>query len=663
MKLALAQIDARLGDLEGICERVEGQLRVAREAGVDLLCLPAPLFCGVTPGTLAEYGNFEHAVLGCLERIAGVAEELGLACLAPSVLSLDGGQLFEVFLLRKGRVVPLRLTMVRHHEVLPVSPWSPPVFEVAGTRIAATFDFFRDIDSIPGGVDLVVYFPVNGFDMTSEVTAAVAAVPGGGFRSEVERAGVWLACMEPVGGFDDAVYTGGSFVMDDGGRVVAQAPCFAEDLLVQDVRRGMLVDALDEHELPVYRRETWLAEALRIHLRDAVEAHGSGRVVVPMTGDLPSSLLAVLAVDALGPRNVLGLLVGHEDAMTSAEESREAHRAATAREVASALHMRLVERTAPSPALLLDGDSRVPAGEGASRGIDALLLSDTARELGAMPVVPYTKTDYALRANALAGLQAGVLAPFGDIYLSTLEWVARAHARVSAALPARLMGLDAVRGALGDVIRDAVAQLGVDESLSARARGVLRAIDPSRLDGALEAHVDRNLPIDDLELSADAPEATALLVMLVRRNERGRRMMPPAPIVSARGFAERVWPVQLAWSDMGLRGEERLRAADLAEAEFRRMERRGSERTEQARGEILGMLGEMLGLTPEQQAELASEEGQERMREEMRELEGNLRELFRRMSESDQGPQSPSGPDVPGAGMGPVSGFGLFSLN
>ena len=130
MKLALAQIDARLGDFDGICSRVERQLHVAHDAG-DLLCLPAPLLCGVTPGALVESGDFEHDMLKSLHRISKVAEELGIACLMPAVLSLEAGQLFEVFLLRGGRVVPLRLTMVRHGESMPVSPWSPPVFEVS----------------------------------------------------------------------------------------------------------------------------------------------------------------------------------------------------------------------------------------------------------------------------------------------------------------------------------------------------------------------------------------------------------------------------------------------------------------------------------------------------------------------------------------------------
>ena len=240
--------------------------------------------------------------------------------------------------------------------------------------------------------------------------------------------------MEPVGGYDEAVYPGGSFVMDDGGRVVAQAPCFEEALLVQDVRRGMMVDAIEMHELPAYRREQWLWEALGMHLRDAVEAHGSGRVVVPLRGDLPSSLLAVLAVDALGPRNVFGLLVGHEDASTSAAEAAEAERASLARQVAGALHVRLLERTAPSALPLGDRDAPVRDAGPARFAAECLMLDDTARDVRAMPLVPLTKTDYALRANALAGLQPGVLAPFGDVYLSALEWLAKGHAHASACL-------------------------------------------------------------------------------------------------------------------------------------------------------------------------------------------------------------------------------------
>ena len=60
MKLALAQIDMRLGDIEGICGRIEDQARLAHERGARVLCVPAPLFMGAMPGGLVGAADFEH---------------------------------------------------------------------------------------------------------------------------------------------------------------------------------------------------------------------------------------------------------------------------------------------------------------------------------------------------------------------------------------------------------------------------------------------------------------------------------------------------------------------------------------------------------------------------------------------------------------------------
>lgn len=662
MKLALAQIDARLGDLDGICARLEQQVLLAGQAGADLLCLPAPLFSGVAPSTLVDYPNYEHDLLHHLQQVAAAIANTGVACLVPVVLPLEAGPLFEVMLLKRGRVVPLRLVMIRHSDEVPVSPWSPPIFELAGARIAVTFDLFRDITDIPHGCDVVIFFPVNGFDVTSEVTANVASVADGFFSSEIERAGMWMACMAPMGGFDESVYTGGSFVMDDSGRVVAQAPCFEEHLLVQDVRRGIHVDALEMHELPSYHKDTWLWEALRLYVRDAVDASPYGRVLVPMRGDLPSSLLAVLAVDALGPRNVLGLLIEHEEAKTPVDEACECAAREQVRALADRLHIRLIERTAPLPSLVADRDTAAHGDKALRRKIDALLVSDTAREQMAVPLSALTKTDYALRANELAIMSAAALVPFGDVYLSSLEWLAATRNRASAVLSSDLVSLASVECCMADVLRDAVARLELDEAFVQRAERMLLGITPSDLDAALSEHVDGNRVLEDLTLFNTAPEAAALLVLLTRCNEFGRRVLPHPAIVSARSFAERSWPMSLAWSDLGRHGAEQLRAADFADAEFARLEKKGEERGAQARGEVMGFLGSLLGLTPEQQAELFSDEGQQRMREELQEMEGNLREMFRHMADQGDAPAPPSGTPFDGP-QGPSNGFSFFSLN
>ena len=68
MKLALAQIDMRLGDIEGICGRIEDQARLAHERGARVLCVPAPLFMGALPGGLVGAADFGHDMLAGLDR-------------------------------------------------------------------------------------------------------------------------------------------------------------------------------------------------------------------------------------------------------------------------------------------------------------------------------------------------------------------------------------------------------------------------------------------------------------------------------------------------------------------------------------------------------------------------------------------------------------------
>ena len=175
-------------------------------------------------------------------------------------------------------------------------------------------------------------------------------------------------------------------------------------------------------------------------------------------------------------------------------------------------------------------------------------------------------------------------------------------------------------------------------SVRERISQLLACLEPSQVDGVLEAHVDRNQVLEDLPLIATAPEAASLIILLTRRFEHWRRMLPPAPFVSARSFIERVWPSSLGWSDLGRQGAEPLQMMDVVQSEQERLASLGEEHGERVRGEILGLLGELLGLSPEQQQELASEEGQRRMRESAMRFESQLRKMM----------ESAGEPEIPG---------------
>lgn len=663
MKIALAQIDMRLGDIEGVCARIESQATLAREQGADLLAVPAPLLTGIMPGTLVEAEDFEHDLMRALDDLAAHLKELDIAALVPAFVPYDGGTLLEVFVLDRGHAVPVRTLFSLKRDPQGPDVWAPPIFDVAGVRVALTFDMHRDIDVLPSGCDILVYFQVNAFDVVDEETAAVAAVADGHFSDEVARKGVWLAYMAPVGGYDEAVYTGGSFVMDDAGRVVAAAPCFEEALLVQEVRRGVQLPGIERHELPHYQRELWLWEALALSLRDTARSRGCHRAALRLSGDLPSSLAAALCVDAFGPRNVLGVFTARPDVLTPAQEAQERERAELVRALAAHLHIQLIEREAPDMALLFDRDVPASAVPLAREHVEGLILEEVARTGHAMPVSSITKTEAALAAPARLGAFDGVTAPFGDIYLTELEFLARMRNRAGEAVPARLVTLNAVERAMEEVLARAMAPSWDDTDWGPYVARALAPLEPAQVDGILEAHVDHMAPFEALPLADTRREAVALLLMLARQGEYARRMLPAAPIVSGRSFSERMWPASLAWSDLGKHGEDRRTVAAAARAEVERLTERGEDYGERMRQEMISLIGGMLGFTPEQLDEMRTEEGQRKIRENLQQFEEQVQEAIGRMMGEGAAPGAAG--ERPHPTQGPVPGhpFPFFSDN
>lgn len=655
MKIALAQIDMRLGDIEGICARIESQAILAKGQGADVVCTPAPLFSGVMPGSLIEAENYEHDLISALTQLARHLDDIGISALVPAVVNYEGASLFEVFVIEGGRVAPSRTALTYRRDRSSEDLWSPPVFDIAGVRVALSFDALGDLPGLPSGCDLMIYFQANAFSVNNEISSAVASIADGHFTQDVARKGVWLACMSPVGAFDDAVYTGGSFIMDDGGRVVAQAPCFEEALLVQEVRRGVQLPCIEPHELPHFQREEWTWEALRLALRDGVHAQGCRCAALVLEGDLQSSLAAALAVDALGPRNVVGLFVEREEVYTPAQEAAEQERAGLVRTLAQNLHIRLVEHAAPDVRALLDRDASRTELMRALEHASGMLLDDLARQEHAVAVSSLTKTEAALVAPSLASRFQGTIAPFGDIYLTELEFLARVRNRAGEAVPIRLVTLNAVERSMETVIARAMADTWEGLDIAPAIAQVLSPLEPSQIDGVLEAHVDRGLSFEDLPLAETHHEAVGLLLMLVRRGETARRMLPSCPSVSGRSFSERAWPRMLAWSDLGRRGEAPLTCGELAREEVARVLSQGEAYGERVRDEIMGLIGGMLGITPEQLDELRTEEGQKRLRQNYERFEGQMREAINHIMESE-------GASSGGPGQHP-QGFPFFSQN
>lgn len=617
MKLALAQFDCRLGDLDSFLLKATHEVRIASERGADLICFPAPLLTGSSPISLVDSSDFEHDLLITLKRLSEALLSSDMVGLVPAACVVNDNPFLELFMLRNGRVIPLRLSRFHRGDGTHFDFWAPPVFDLFGVRILATFDLDNAFDHLPPGCDLVIYFQIDGFCRGDQSTIGAAAVSEGSFAPKVRDKGIWLSYMAPIGGFDMSSYVGGSFVLDDEGRMVAMAPTFDEGLIVQEIDRGM--SSFTHSRLPTltYDRDEWTWQALTIWLRDALEASGCSNVAVRLRGDLPSSALAALAVDALGARRVFGVILGYEDISDPRDAALQDDLIRELRDFACNLQIPTVERSTGMGAGVLDSDLAVSPSRALQHAIDDLAFADAAETLGALPLSDLTKTDFALTAWNRSRQDPGSLAPFGDIFLTDLEFIVRRRNRESAVIPSSWASLSAVSSQMSCIVARAIPLIGSDEERLRRARKMLELLEPHEIDEALEASIERDMSFADNPLSRSHPDELALLLFMVNRGEFSRRSMPIVPIVSPRSFVERRWPFMLGWSanSASLREDGVPAVDDLAREEAERANERGNGRVERMRKDFIGLLGNLLGVSPDQitlgRSNSSNEDGQD----------------------------------------------------
>lgn len=667
MKIGIAQISSRPGDLDILSERMFDQAQLAMQQGVSLLCFPAPLIAGANVGDLLLSTTFEHAMLMHLQELAARLVDPGIALLVPAPVAFSDDDLFELFLLHKGRVTPLRLCHLFESLRNPARGWSAPVFDFEGLRFAVSCNAERDAAQLPAGVDCFVYFPLESFSADDILTTGFPAARDGAYEEVSREVGSYVAVVQPLGAYDDAVYTGGSFVMDASGSIAAQGHAFSEDLVVCELQRGeaspapVSLDSIDAS----YSRVEWVWGALTLYIRDALAWRSTSRALVVLDGDLRSSLLAALAVDALGVRNVVGLVLSHDTASTPAMQHDEEARLDVARKQACRLGLDYVERSCSDISYDADDAPSIDRFGNAEqdRDLRALCVRLTGQELDAVILSPLTKTDAALNADDWI-LDPGIIAPLGDIYLTSLEFLARYRNRISATIPSQLVSLDEIRRDYSQVLTRAVSHaipFHERDDFKRASIDQLLGHEPGELDGALGALIDQDIAFDDMPLAAHDQKAARLISLLLQRGESSRSRLPEYPILSRRSLRERTLPASFGWFDQGRDGNERLSAQQLAREELTRAREEDGDRSELARDEVLSFLGDVLGVDAEQLGKLRLSEGPADDGDGARDVGQQLREamgrLLGRSAESDSAGQGG------GSTRGGFMGSPYFSKN
>jgi NAD+ synthase (glutamine-hydrolysing) len=557
VRVALAQINTVVGDIDGNADRVAAALADAVEAGADVALVPELAISGYPPEDLLLRPAFAAACRAALERVArGVRRGLAVV----GFPEWDGDCHNSAAVLAEGRVQAVyRKRFLPNYGVFDEARYfragdAPMVLDALGARIglAVCEDIWYPS---PVAADLAA--------ARVDLICCISASPyhrGKGDRREgmlatrADDCAAALAFCNQVGGQDELVFDGRSAVFDASGELVARAPQFDEHLLVADVdlalsaRRRLreplarrLPAAADGQAVPIAaspaardgaapagraaiaaaaRDEAEVWAALRTGLRDYVDKNRFPRVILGLSGGIDSALTAALAADALGSERVTGV------ALPSSHSSPES--LAGAQALAESLAIRLLELPIVPVVEAFEevlaepfaGRPRDIAEENLQARARGTLLMALSNKLGPLVLATGNKSEISVGYSTLYGDMVGGFAPLRDL---SKTWVYRL-ARWRNASEGREVVPEAT------IARPPTAELrpGQLDTDSLPSYDVLDAI--------LEGYVEQGLEPEDLVRQGHPQDVVAAVVRMVDRAEYKRRQGPVGIKITPRAF-------------------------------------------------------------------------------------------------------------------------------
>ena len=550
LRVALAQINPTVGDLEGNAALISKYTDQAKKAATDVIVFPEMVLTGYPVEDLAMRASFRSASKKALAQL--------LTSLDPSIVSVVG--------------------------YLDESTTGAPQNNVAiiyGSKIAATytkrhlpnygvFDEFRNF--VPGDSTLVIR--VKGVDIGIAICediwhslADLAArkpglvlVPNGSpyernkddvrlalVQKRAKEIGAPLAYVNMTGGQDDLVFDGDTIVVDARGAVISRAAQFQDQLLVVDIdsatqtstpdvvisesgaeSAGALAPAVAARMSD--NEEIW--NALVMGLRDYVAKNKFRSVVVGLSGGIDSALVAAIAVDALGAKCVNGV------AMPSKYSSDHSVEDATAFAANTGIHFRTVEIEPMVQSFMQSITLKAVAAENIQARVRGTTLMGISNQEGHLVLATGNKSELAVGYSTLYGDAVGGFAPIKDIY-KTDVWALATWRNAQAT-------------ARGEVAP--IPQRSIEKEPSAELRPDQKDSDSlpeyELLDQLLTRYVDGDQGSAALIAAGFDSALVMRVIAMVDKAEYKRRQYPPGTKVSARAFGkDRRLPMTSRWSE------------------------------------------------------------------------------------------------------------------
>jgi NAD+ synthase len=546
LNIALAQINPLVGDVGGNVGRILARQAEARERGADLVVFTELVVEGYTPEDMILKPAFQDTVEDALARLAAATAE-GPAMLV-GAMKREGDRLFNAaYLLADGAIAGVTAKydlpnygVFDEKRIFLPGPLPVPL-DFRGVKLGVMICedmWIADVAAHLKGAGAEMLIVLNG----SPYELRKAEARHGHARNRVGETGLPLLYVNQVGGQDEMVYDGASFVLDADGSAALSLPAFEPALELATLARtgsGWTVGEGTSHSYPDAMEAIY--SAMVLGLRDYVGKNRFPGVVIGLSGGIDSALSAAVAVDALGAEKVRCVMMPSQ--FTSQDSLEDA--AACARLLGVQYH--IVPISGPVGAFNavlaplfaeLQPDATEENIQARTRG---LILMAISNKFGQMVLTTGNKSEMSVGYATLYGDMCGGYSVLKDVYKTT---VTRLSAWRNTHRPARFLGPD------GPVMPHRVITKPPTAELRAGQTDEDSLMPYEHLDDILHCLIEEEMGVDAVIARGHDAEAVKRVEHLLYVAEYKRRQAPPGVKITSRNFGrDRRYPITNGYRD------------------------------------------------------------------------------------------------------------------
>jgi len=530
MKVALAQINTKVGDISGNQAKIWAAYQRAVAAGAELVVAPELALTGYPPRDLVLNPAF---IAANLEALAALARATGSAALVTGYVGRQDGRpgrgaTNSIAVLQNGEVLATRAkTLLPTYDVFDEDRYFEPAVDnlpvtLNGVKIGLTVceDVWNDADLwddrryrrdpaaelVAAGAQLIVNASASPWHIgKNQVRRGLLARLAAKSRCPV------LYC-NLVGGNDELIFDGASMVFDSAGQLLGEGRMFDEDLVMVDLAAAPPVSP------PAPGAEETIYRALVLGVRDYLHKCGFQSAVLGLSGGIDSALTAVIAAEALGPENVRGVSLPSQFSSQGSLDD--------ARVLAQNLGIRydvipiqpLFAQAREQLKGVFDGRAEDTTEENIQARLRGVLLMAMSNKFGSLLLTTGNKSELAVGYCTLYGDMCGGLAVISDIPKTTVYRLAKWVNREREIIPA------------ASITKPPSAELRPNQTDQ-------DSLPPYEvLDAILEAYVVEGKTVAEIIAAGHAAATVQRILRLINLNEYKRRQAAPGLKVTTKAF-------------------------------------------------------------------------------------------------------------------------------